>query len=91
MCEKADGGMRKVWGPEGDGTVLVSEVDDGVLGVLAHGMTCTKLCTMLYDKLSCGGILIFKVACISLYNVNRCTTRGQDICTHDRDKEPVVG
>ena len=66
MGEKANGGMREVGGPEGDGAVLVSEMNDSIMGVLAHGVACTEFSTVLYDELASRGILVFNVASVTL-------------------------
>lgn len=73
--------MREVWGPEGDGAVLVSEVNDSVVGVLTHGVACAEFGTMLYDELARRGILVFDVACVALKKVSWNERTGDSIDT----------
>lgn len=39
-------------------TVLMSEVYDGVVVILGHGITRTEFGAMLDEELACGGILV---------------------------------
>ena len=58
--------MWEVGCPEGDGTVLVSEMDNGVVEVLGHGCACTEFGSVFDDQLASGSILVFKIAGVSL-------------------------
>lgn len=58
--------MRQVGSPEGYRAILVAEVDDGIMRVLAHGVTCTQLCPMLDNYLASGRVLVLEVAWIAL-------------------------
>ena len=43
--------MRKVGGPESDGAIGVTKVNDGVVCVLGHGTGCSQLCAVLDEQL----------------------------------------
>ena len=58
--------MRKVGGPESDGAIGVTKVNDGVVCVLGHGTRCSQLCAVLDKQLPGGCILILEVASITL-------------------------
>lgn len=55
--------------PERDRPVLVAQVDNGVVGVLAHGVARAELGAVLCDDLPCGGVLVFQVARVALGSV----------------------
>ena len=59
--------MRKVGRPECDCAVLMAQVDDGVVVVLAHRAARTVLGTVLDDKLPSRRILVLQVPCVALY------------------------
>ncbi len=58
--------MREIRCPERDGAVLVPEVDDSVVRVLAHRMTCTQLRSMLDYELAGGCVLVLQKSGIAL-------------------------
>jgi hypothetical protein len=66
MREQLYRGVRKVRRPERHATVLVAEVDDGVVQVLCHGATGAELCAVLDEELTCRGVLVFQVASVAL-------------------------
>ena len=58
--------MWEIGCPEGNGTVLVSEMDNGVVEVLGHGCTCTEFGSVFDNQLASRGILVFKITRVSL-------------------------
>jgi hypothetical protein len=50
----------RVWRPKGHGSVLVTNVKNGVVWVLSEGNGLTKLCRHFGHKLTCRYILVFK-------------------------------
>ena len=65
--------MGEVGSPERNSSILVSKMNHGIVGVLAHRMTCSELRTMLYDELSSRGVLVFEIASVALQEVRKRT------------------
>lgn len=62
--------MRQIRRPECDGAVLVAEVDDGVVRVLAHGRARAELGAVLGDDLARRSVLVFEPAGVTLTKRN---------------------
>ncbi len=48
----------------------MSEVNDSVMGILAHGVACAELSTVVDDELPCRGVLVFEVPSVTLQKVS---------------------
>lgn len=59
MREELDCGMREVWSPQRHGTVLVAEMDDGVVLILSHGTASADFRPMFCHECACGRVLVF--------------------------------
>ena len=64
--EEPNGGMGEVRRPEGDGAVLVPEVDDGVVWVLAHRVACPELRSVFDHELARGRVLVLQISWVTL-------------------------
>lgn len=66
MRKKADSRMREVRCPEGHGAVLVPEMNNGIVGILTHGMARAEFGAMLDYELTRGCVLVLEVPSITL-------------------------
>lgn len=51
--------MGQIWRPKRDASVLVAEMDNGVVSVLSHGIAGTEFGPMFDEELPCRRILVF--------------------------------
>ncbi len=70
MGQEFDEWGCRIGRPQCDGAVLMTEVDDGIAGVLSHGSGGAELRWYFCEGCAGGGVGVFQVACITLYNLS---------------------
>lgn len=70
MGQEFDKWGCRIGGPKCDCAVLMTEMDDGIAGVLSHGSGCAELRWNFCKGCAGGGVGVFQVACITLNNLS---------------------